>query len=140
MNSLQSHMELDGCAVADLYCGSGALGIEALSRGAASCVFVDSDPRAVKATIDNLERTHLAQLATVVQRDVAGWLDGAPPIDVVLADPPYDFVGWESLLVTVNSSWVVTESDRELSVASGWELRRSRRYGTTWVQLLQRSV
>ena len=136
LNSLQSHMDLVGVSVADLYCGSGALGIEALSRGAGSCVFVDSDQAAVAATNDNVTRAGVADRSTVVRSDVLRWIEGAPSVDVVLMDPPYEFDAWETLLGCVRSTWAVTESDRELAVASGWELLRSRRYGTTWVQLL----
>jgi 16S rRNA (guanine966-N2)-methyltransferase len=83
---------LPGARVADLYAGSGALGIEALSRGAASATFVERAGPARRALADNLRRTGLAGAATVVPGDVraalAAGLPGAP-FDLALLDPPY---------------------------------------------------
>jgi 16S rRNA (guanine966-N2)-methyltransferase len=90
--------ELDGAAVLDLFAGSGAGGIEALSRGAASAVFVERDPGAARTIAENLRRTHLEGSGTVVRRDAVAWLAGAaadagagagPAFDLVLVDPPY---------------------------------------------------
>jgi 16S rRNA (guanine966-N2)-methyltransferase len=84
--------ELRGAAVLDLFAGSGAGGIEALSRGAASATFVERDGRAVGAIERNIAATHLAGPAAIVVRaDVATWLrtSVAGPYDVVLVDPPY---------------------------------------------------
>lgn len=77
--------------VLDLYAGTGAMGIEALSRGAASCAFVDSSPAAVAAIEDNLATTRLADRGAVVRSD-AGHFLARPggPYDVVILDPPYD--------------------------------------------------
>ena len=85
--------ELEGAAVLDLYAGSGAGGIEALSRGAARAVFVDKDAGAARAIAENLRRSKLdgnAALASVVRRDVLAFLaDPSGPWDLVLIDPPY---------------------------------------------------
>jgi 16S rRNA (guanine966-N2)-methyltransferase len=80
---------LGGVRVLDLFAGSGALGIEALSRGAATAVFVDSDARAVAAVRRNLEA--LGVDAPVHRRDALAYLRGAreAPFDVVFLDPPY---------------------------------------------------
>ncbi len=83
---------LEGAEVLDLYAGSGALGIEALSRGAARAHFVELDPRAVAVLRHNLRRLELEARAVVVRRDVFRWLAGIgdePRHDVALADPPY---------------------------------------------------
>jgi 16S rRNA (guanine966-N2)-methyltransferase len=78
-------------AVLDLYAGTGAAGIEALSRGAGRATFVDRSSHAIGAIRDNLGRTKLAPDATVVQRDVARFLDAPPErFDLVFLDPPYD--------------------------------------------------
>ena len=81
----------------DLFAGSGAGGIEALSRGAAHATFVERDGRAVQAINENLGRTGFAgaQHASVIRADVVAWLRDPrrtrePPFDVVLIDPPYD--------------------------------------------------
>ncbi len=82
---------LPGARILDLFAGSGAGGIEALSRGAASCDFVERDADAVLAIEENLRRTGLAgPAARLHRRDVRSFLDGERgPYDVVLVDPPY---------------------------------------------------
>lgn len=85
--------ELRGAAFLDLFAGTGAAGIEALSRAAASATFVESGAAALASLERNLAATHLAgDDARVVRADVVAWLGTAPggPYDVILADPPYD--------------------------------------------------
>ena len=83
---------VEGARVADLYAGTGALGIEALSRGAEGALFVERDPRAVAAVRENLERTGLASKAAVVRSEVNRFLrrPTASGFDLVFLDPPYD--------------------------------------------------
>ncbi len=87
--------ELDGAVALDLFAGSGAGGIEALSRGAARAVFVERDPRAARVVAENLRRTGLAAAGEVVRRDAIAWLEdpagasAAGPFDIVIVDPPY---------------------------------------------------
>ena len=86
-------------SVVDLYAGSGALGIEALSRGAARCVFVDSSRRACRVIRENLELTHFADRAEVTTARVGRWrpADGVA-FSLVLADPPYgDDAAWTDI-------------------------------------------
>jgi 16S rRNA (guanine966-N2)-methyltransferase len=84
--------DVPGARVLDLYAGSGALGIEALSRGAASAVLVEQDPRTVRVLRENLERTGLSSRAVVVREDAARFCRDPRdrgPFDVVLVDAPY---------------------------------------------------
>ena len=87
--------DLEGAVVVDLYAGSGAGAIEALSRGAARAVLVEKDAGACRTIAENLRRTRLEADARVVRRDVVTWLadpGGAAtdaPFDLVLVDPPY---------------------------------------------------
>lgn len=89
-NALQARRDLEGARVLDLYAGSGALGLEALSRGAAHVRFVESDRRAAAVLRRNVEALGLHG-AEVTARPAAAVLQGDPglPYDVVLADPPY---------------------------------------------------
>jgi 16S rRNA (guanine(966)-N(2))-methyltransferase RsmD len=88
--------ELEGATVLDLFAGSGAGAIEALSRGAVSAVLVEKDAGAARVIAENLRRTRLEDRATVVRRDAVAWLaaatgtagDGAR-FDIVVLDPPY---------------------------------------------------
>lgn len=82
--------EIEGRRVLDLFAGSGQLGIEALSRGAASAVFVDSSRDSIEVVRENLNTTQLAQSAQVMQMDSLAFLAGqCGPFDIALLDPPY---------------------------------------------------
>jgi 16S rRNA (guanine966-N2)-methyltransferase len=92
--------DLPGARFLDLFAGSGAGGIEALSRGAAHATFVERDAGAARVIVANLARTHLGgpDRVTVVREDVVGWLRDAerrsePAWDIVLLDPPYEDTG-----------------------------------------------
>ena len=137
-NSLDSAGLIDGAAVADLFAGSGALGIEALSRGAATCVFVDRDRAALQAVRANISALGLENRTTVVTSDVPAWVPALRGVDLALIDPPYEFDGWESLLSVLQVPYVVAEAGHEIAPPVGWELVKSRRYGRTWVTRLER--
>ncbi len=85
--------DLDGLSVLDLYAGSGALGIEAISRGAAAAVFVERAPKVVKALRENLSALELDRITRVVAGDVVRAVDrlgrARERFDLVLLDPPY---------------------------------------------------
>ncbi len=82
--------ELEGRRVLDLFAGSGQLGIEALSRGADSCVFVDSSKKAIEVVKQNLAATGLARRASVIHGDALRYLQTCRDrFDVVFLDPPY---------------------------------------------------
>jgi 16S rRNA (guanine966-N2)-methyltransferase len=86
---------LPGMRCLDLYAGTGALGIEALSRGADACTFVERDRELARALADNLARLRVPG-ADVVNADAAGWLAGpARPYDLVFLDPPFDANLWQ---------------------------------------------
>ena len=136
-NALFSRGALDEARVADLFAGSGALGLEALSRGAAHCWFVEDDRAAVAVIEENLDTLGLRDRATVVRGRVETCLGELPDdLDLVLADPPYAFDDWSGLLVRVGArlapdGLVVAESDRTVDVPPGWEKQRERTYGGT---------
>jgi 16S rRNA (guanine966-N2)-methyltransferase len=132
-NTLAGHLDLEGADVLDLFAGSGALGIEALSRGAAQATFVEHHRQAVAAIRDNLDKTGFSARATVVQADATK--AALPPADLAFADPPYAFDGWAALLRRLRAGLVVVESDREVEPAPGWRVLKTKHYGSTVVTL-----
>jgi 16S rRNA (guanine966-N2)-methyltransferase len=135
-NALGSMDAIAAATVVDLFAGTGALGIEALSRGAASATFVDADARAVAAVKANLEVTGLAGRARVVQSDVFRFLAGAPArVDLAFADPPYAFDDWPRLLAMLPARLVAIEARSHIALPPGWHALRSKRYGDTVVTL-----
>lgn len=135
-SSLQSLLDLEGAAVLNLYAGSGALGLEALSRGAASATLVESDERALAVLRRNTETLGLP--AVVVGLEVERFLAGTPePYDLVLLDPPYELEIDLAALVPWAADVVVVERRSrgpQLTWPAGLEAVRSRRYGeaTLW--------
>ena len=138
-NSLGSAGLLDGALVADLFAGSGAIGIEALSRGAARCVFVERDRTALRALDDNLDALDLNDRTKVLASDALSAAAGLDA-DIVFADPPYDFDRWHELLDRVSADLVVAESGRAIEPPSGWQVIREKKYGRTRVTFLERLV
>jgi 16S rRNA (guanine966-N2)-methyltransferase len=139
-NALGSADLVRDAVVADLYAGSGALGIEALSRGAAEAVFVERDRAALRVLRDNLDALGLGDRARVQQGDALA-LAGRISADLVLADPPYEFEAWPELLAKLDAGFVVAESGRsleDLEGVDGWRSVRSKRYGRTWVTFFER--
>ena len=131
-----------GATVLDLYAGSGAMGIEALSRGAAHATFVDQHGAAQRAIEANLVATGLSERATVVASNVERFLSGvgARRWDLALIDPPYehDHAAWLDLIDRVPVDLAVLESNRPVEPPFGWEVIRSKRYGHTHVVIARR--
>ena len=136
-NTLASHLDVEGATVVDLFAGTGALGIEAMSRGAASAVFVERDRRAVAAIRANLAATGLGS-AEVHQAEAVRWLAGSAGryFDIAFADPPYTWEAWPALLGRLAAGLAVLESDREVEPAGGWRVLKVKRYGSTVVTLI----
>lgn len=127
---------VEGATVCDLFAGSGALGIEALSRGAASVTFVESAPVAVSALQANLAATGFAGRpgVRVVRGDARTFLAGSPVVfDLVLADPPYAFGEWTALLAPVRAGVVVAEHRDPIVLPDHLVEHRVYRYGSTLV-------
>jgi len=81
--------DIEGRSILDLYSGTGQLGIEALSRGARSCVFVDRDPAAIRLIWDNIKLCGFTDRATVLMRDAVSHLRGSGKFDLIFVDAPY---------------------------------------------------
>jgi 16S rRNA (guanine(966)-N(2))-methyltransferase RsmD len=124
--------DLGGAVFLDLFAGSGAAGIEALSRGAARAVFVERDAGAVRTIAENLRRARLGDdRARVVRADVVGWLgaDGrtAGPFDVVVVDPPY--ADAEALRAALERLPPLLASDARVVAKHFWRDRPAERIG-----------
>jgi len=140
-----------GAAVLDLFAGTGAMGIEALSRGASRVVFVERASRAVATIRQNLERTRLADRALVVRSDVGRFLDEGREhgFDLVLLDPPYE-LGGADLAATLarldrsgalgeDAAVLLTRDSRSSNdvVPVNWVVAKRLRYGDSVVTLFR---
>jgi 16S rRNA (guanine(966)-N(2))-methyltransferase RsmD len=138
--------DIEGRRILDLFAGTGQLGIECLSRGADSVVFIDQSKDAVKIVKDNLKTCGLN--GTVLQQDSLGYLRSCGKFDIVFIDPPYDSGLYQSALEIINSvdilsdgGIIVCESRRELTLPemkSPYKKRKEYNYGkvklTTYVK------
>jgi 16S rRNA (guanine966-N2)-methyltransferase len=147
-SSLAARGVLDGARALDLFAGSGALGIEALSRGARDVVFVERAHPVARVLRDNLRSLDVERDARVVERDVASALADQPAgaLDLVLADPPYAaeldegfFAGVARALAP--AGLLVLERDKRTPTPTpdGLSLTDDRVYGSTRVMLFERS-
>jgi 16S rRNA (guanine966-N2)-methyltransferase len=139
--------ELAGARVLDLFAGTGALGIEALSRGAASAVFVERDADAAKILHANLAALQIGADAAQVRRsDVLAALRTARALqetyDLLFIDPPYSRAhDWGRELTAIlppllaPAARVVVESDRRAPLELQLEVARARRYGDTLIRI-----
>ncbi|HKH87826.1 MAG TPA: RsmD family RNA methyltransferase [Acidimicrobiales bacterium] len=139
---LESRDLVEGAGVLDLFSGSGALGIEALSRGAAEVTFVEQERRAVEAINRNLDTTGFAGMrgVRVVRAEALGWLEthSHQTADLALADPPYAFEEWARLFEHLTVVTVLVEHRVPLPpAAGGYAVSRAYRYGGTLVTLVQ---
>jgi len=140
-NALGSLGVVQEAAVLDLFAGSGAMGIEALSRGAARVTFVDQDIAARTAIEANLAACGLTEGAEVVAAPAERFLAGAGQQrrwDLALLDPPHDYDGWPELLLDLPARTAVLEAGRAIEPPFGWEVVRGKRYGRTHVVIAQR--
>ena len=138
---------IEGAHMLDLFAGSGAIGIEALSRGAAEVTFVDREPRGLAILRQNLDALELKDRAHVVRGDVVRWLESSPEAvgraGLVFLDPPYEDVVLDRALMaldrTLSNATVVAEHSRRqtLPSLSRLELDRQRRYGDTMVTVFR---
>lgn len=145
-NMLASRLgSFEGLALADLFAGSGALGLEALSRGAASCLFVEQDKAAVEAIRSNISTLGAGSRTSVQHASVMALAAARAPLDLVLLDPPYDTgagavaldrllrLGWIG-----PATWIALETGGKETVAvKGLAVVADRRVGKARLWLLR---
>jgi len=156
-----------GCRFLDLYAGTGAVGIEAWSRGAAQVCWVEAHPAILQCLEENVRALCGEGVGRVIRGEVEGVLRRGPqarlggsgdvPFDVIFADPPYDkrrrgegsSVNWGDFLAVIETGgwlspdgWLVIEQgdDEPLVERAGWVLIRDRRYGGTRLRVLARAA
>ena len=145
-NMLTSRIgSFDGLRVADLYAGSGALGLEALSRGAAFACFVEQDARAVAAIRANLDALGEAERAQLLARSASA-LPSSQPFDLIFADPPYSSGSGSAVVKEVlragwsmPGTWMAIETERGDAVEpSECQIETERDVGQARLTLLRR--
>ncbi|NOD48804.1 MULTISPECIES: 16S rRNA (guanine(966)-N(2))-methyltransferase RsmD [unclassified Ruegeria] len=143
-NVLTHQIDFDGLRVLDLFAGTGALGLEALSRGASHVTFVD-DGRVAQGLIrKNIDLTHSAERTDLVRRDATRLGDNPKaPYDLIFLDPPYGkALGQKAVTAITAGGWVaddallVWEENAPMQPPAGFTLQGSRKYGDTYISLI----
>lgn len=143
-------MTIPGARSLDLFAGSGALGLEALSRGASSQVFVEQNPQAIASIRDHLALLN-SQHGQVIKQDVLNYLNGpSQPFDVVFLDPPYQaHILEECCHLLETRGWLADEAsvyleasskDTQLPIPPQWEIKRSKKAGDVGYHLARRNA
>lgn len=140
--------DFDGLKVADLFAGSGALGLEALSRGAAHCLFVEQDAAAIRAIRSNIANLQAQSRSDVRASSALSLGTAKEPLDLVLMDPPYATgagavaidklarLGWIG-----ETTWVSLETGRDEPVSiKGFEVEATRDVGKARLHIMRRST
>ncbi len=135
----------EGLKVADLFAGSGALGIEALSRGAASCLFVEQDAAAIRALRSNIANLQVAARSDVRAASVLALGPAPAPLDLILLDPPYGSGAGVVALEKLNrlgwigpATWISLETAlKEDATVKGLEPESERKVGKARITLMR---
>ena len=145
---LQSRVgSFEGLQVADLFAGTGALGLESLSRGAAHCLFIENDRNALDIIRRNVDRLGAAERSEVRSQAVEYATPPARPCDLVFLDPPYAAGLAEMALQRIaNPAWIApggwisleTGADRP-AIPSGFAVEAERRFGKAYILLMRRT-
>ncbi|NOC46912.1 MULTISPECIES: 16S rRNA (guanine(966)-N(2))-methyltransferase RsmD [unclassified Ruegeria] len=146
-NVLNHQIDFDGLRVLDLFAGTGALGLEALSRGASHVTFVD-DGRVAQGLIrKNIDLTRSADRTDLVRRDATRLGDNpGAPYDLVFLDPPYGKSMGQKAVAALANGWIaddallVWEENAPMQAPAGFTLQDSRKYGDTHISLMWKDV
>ncbi|NOD30524.1 16S rRNA (guanine(966)-N(2))-methyltransferase RsmD [Ruegeria sp. HKCCD6228] len=146
-NVLIHQIDFDGLRVLDLFAGTGALGLEALSRGASHVTFVD-DGRVAQGLIrKNIDLTRSADRTDLVCRDATRLGDNpGAPYDLVFLDPPYGKSMGQKAVAALANGWIaddallVWEENAPMQAPAGFTLQDSRKYGDTHISLMWKGV
>ncbi len=119
--------DLEDLRVADLFAGSGNLGLEAISRGAKSCIMVENDSQQIKLIYENVSKLELENDVEIRKMDVIRFLENPGELDLVLADPPYRYRHFDRLFKMFErllpGTRIALESGRELEVPDNFSTK-----------------
>ncbi|MCW1954797.1 MAG: 16S rRNA (guanine(966)-N(2))-methyltransferase RsmD [Roseobacter sp.] len=143
-NILAHHGQPSGARVLDLFAGTGALGLEALSRGAAHVSYVENGRAGQKLILENLAKARRTQDATLLKCDATSLPPARSPCDLVFLDPPYGKALGEQALASARAQgWlapnalIVWEESAPMYAPQGFTLQDQRKYGSTVITLLR---
>jgi 16S rRNA (guanine966-N2)-methyltransferase len=142
-NVLNHQIDFDGLRVLDLFAGTGALGLEALSRGASHVTFVD-DGRVAQGLIrKNIDLTRSADRTQLIRRDATRLGDNpGAPYDLIFLDPPYGKSMGQKAIAALTPGWIaddaliVWEENAPMQAPDGFQMLDSRKYGDTHISLM----
>jgi 16S rRNA (guanine966-N2)-methyltransferase len=140
--------DIPGTTVLDLFAGSGAMGIEAMSRGAAFVYFVDRDENAIQTVRANVQKTKYTEKCKIIKNDYSSALNmfkNAIKFDIVFIDPPYASKYYDKTLIQLDENGVlnekavlVLESDEELEInLNNFEQKQIKKYGKTTITYME---
>ena len=145
-NVLTSRIDFDEAKVLDLYGGTGALGFEAISRGAATCLFIDSNPAVLDCCRDNAATLDISDQCRFLRFDVQTYMEQntRPAIELILADPPYGATDVSELpemaiQLLVPDGLFALEHDKRIDFSEHQNLVTSKSYGRTHVSFFSNS-
>lgn len=146
-NMIGSRLSLEGIHVLDAFCGSGALGLEALSRGAESCIFIDKSPQSLSLAKQNVALCEAKEHSIFLKKDsikLGDRHDTITPADLIFLDPPYRQGLIEQAITTLQNGgwcasdclWVIESDVREnLTLPAHYKIESEKKYGDTAVIL-----
>jgi 16S rRNA (guanine966-N2)-methyltransferase len=144
--------KVGGSSVLDLFAGSGAYGLEALSRGAKACIFVDSNPDCTSVILENASSLGVGEKSEVIRRDAFEFIEDTGmknrKFDVIFADPPYRAVAHRNILIMINrydilgdSGLLIAEHDPEEDIPGSYgdvSIYKQKSYGITSISVFKR--
>ena len=146
-NILANRMSFEQTQVLDLFAGSGSLGFEALSRGAAHVVFVDASENSRSVLKENIEKLRCPDACTIMREDALRFVHmWSKKFDVIFADPPFRYAEYDTLLLNLFASELLDEhgllviryqSNRELIIPDCWQQAAFRKIGDSSVSFLE---
>ena len=142
---------LPDALILDLFAGTGAVGIEALSRGASTAWFIDNDDRSLNLVRQNLQLAKVERQGRVLRRNLPGglrdWEPAKGAFDIIYADPPHKFEDFENLAGVIQQRGLLKpegllvlehSSRREVALPRPWQVTRSQRFGETTLSFYAR--